>query len=93
MTIRYASGNVQSGLLVLQEECLIRVAVEQTEDFAEFRNVNGLWVAESGERVEFEFEWQRPKANAVPVESDCICSPELASMLVGLLHEGCDEKE
>ena len=92
MTIYYESGKTATAMVLLREERRIRVAIQLREDVAEFHYINGLWLAENGESVEFEFEWQR-KQRETPAEGDCVCSKELAAKLVDLLFAGGESEK
>ena len=92
MTIHYESGKTATAIVLLREERRIRVAMQLREDVAEFHYINGMWLADNGESVEFEFEWQR-KQREKPAEGDCVCSKELAAKLIDLLFAGGEGKK
>ena len=53
--IKYKSGRKLQGILLALGDQLIRVAVKGSDDAAQFRLVNGVWVSEDCEIVTFEF--------------------------------------
>jgi len=88
MTIRYADGTSQEGILLARNENRMRVALKDGTDVAEFTEVNGVWISETCDPVEIEFAWQRKSKQAAVTEADCICSKELAAKLIHLLFSG-----
>ena len=63
----------------------MRVAIQGTDDVAEFTNIAGAWVSEDCDLVAIEFAWQRLDRKATVSEADCCCSHELAAKLIHLL--------
>jgi len=62
--IHYNNGRVLQGLVLAFGDRLVRVAVKDSDDAAEFRLVNQVWVSEDCEVVKLDFAEQ-----FVPVES------------------------
>jgi len=88
MIVRYTDGTSQEGILLARGENRMRVALRNSDDVAEFTEVNGIWVSEDCEPVQIEFAWQKKSKQAVVREADCICSHELAARLIHLLLSG-----
>ncbi len=94
MIVKYPNGRTVEGLLLSRQERSMRVALEDSADVAEFYQVQDTWVSEHLETVEIKFEWQRRPAPApLPAEEDCVCSPELAEHLIGLLFSDSEEAD
>jgi hypothetical protein len=55
MLVHYSDGRVLLGILVSLNGHQVRVAVKDTEDIAEFKLLNGVWVSECCEAVTFHF--------------------------------------
>ena len=53
--IRYSNGKVLQGIVLSFGDQLVRVAIKDAGDAAEYRLVNGRWVSEDCEVVRFEF--------------------------------------
>ena len=56
--IKYRNGVVHQGIVLSFGDQLMRVAVKDTDDAAEFRMINGVWVSEDCEIVRLEFAAQ-----------------------------------
>ena len=56
--IKYRNGLVLQGIVLSFGDQLMRVAVKDTDDAAEFRMINGVWVSEDCEIVRLEFAAQ-----------------------------------
>lgn len=56
--INYQNGRVLKGIILSFGDHLMRVAVKDTDDAAEFRLINGVWVSEDCEIVRLEFASQ-----------------------------------
>jgi hypothetical protein len=56
--ITYNNGRVLQGIVLSFGDQLMRVAVKDTDDAAEFRLINGVWVSEDCEIVRLEFASQ-----------------------------------
>ena len=70
----------------------MRIAIPNSDDSVELKEVNGVWVTDDCEPVQVAFEWQRP-APAPVAEEDFICSPELAARLIHMLRCPEDDQE
>jgi hypothetical protein len=86
MTIRYSDGHVSQAVLLSRTEHSLRVALPGADDAAEFRETNGNWSSEDGAVVEVDFSFGGVTTVAGVSLDDCICSPQLASTLVMMLH-------
>jgi hypothetical protein len=53
--IYYSNGRVLHGVVLAFGDCLVRVAVKDSDDAVEFRLVNHVWVSEDCEVVKLEF--------------------------------------
>ncbi|MCU1237239.1 MAG: hypothetical protein JWP63_5206 [Candidatus Solibacter sp.] len=53
--INYRNGRVLQGIVLSFGDQLMRVAVKDSDDAAEFRLVNGAWISEDCEVVRLEF--------------------------------------
>jgi hypothetical protein len=53
--INYRNGRVLQGIVLSFGDQLMRVAIKDSDDAAEFRLVNGSWVSEDCEIVRLEF--------------------------------------
>ena len=94
MIIKYPDGRMVEGFLLSRDENVMRVALEDRQDAAEFIDVQGSWVSENLEPVKIVFEWQlRPHAAEVMTDADFICSKDLAAHLVRLLVTDSEEEE
>jgi hypothetical protein len=71
----------------------MRVAVQGAEDLLDFTCISGQWVSENCEPVGVEFAWQHGCLTEIVEEGDCICSQELASLLINRLLSEADEPE
>ena len=85
MKIHYDDGRTTEAVLLSRTESSIRVATPGAEDTAIFREVDGQWLSEGGERVTVEFAWSHTAEEPLPTMEDCICAPELATELLRLL--------
>ena len=56
--INYKNGRVLQGIVLSFGDQLMRVAIKDTDDAAEFRLINGFWVSEDCEIVRLEFATQ-----------------------------------
>jgi hypothetical protein len=63
--IRYNNGRVLLGIVLAFGDRVVRVAVKDSEDAAEFRLVNEVWVSEDCEVVKLDFA-----ETLTPVESE-----------------------
>ena len=93
MTIRYSNGSQQQAILLSRKESAIRVAILGSDDVTEFRSLSEYWISEDCEPVQIEFFSKRHDANCIPAADECVCSPELASRLVGMLFSGDGESK
>ena len=84
MTIRYADGKAVEGVTLARTANMMRVAIEGSDDAAEFINVHGTWISEDCEPVTLEYGPRR-NAPTMVTEPDCICSRDLAARLIDLL--------
>lgn len=66
--IYYNNGRVLEGIVLSFGDRLVRVAVKDTNDAAEFRLVNQVWVSEDCEVVRLNFV--DPTGLVAPVESE-----------------------
>jgi len=87
MIVRFQTGLVKKALLLARGEGVIRVAMEQGDDSTEISRLNGVWITEDCEPVVL---CHSSDGCTWPDESDCICSPQLAAQLIGLLYSGGD---
>ncbi len=55
MLIRYSDGRILVGILMALMGSMMRVALKDEDDVAEYRLVNGQWISEDCEAVTFEF--------------------------------------
>src|SRR6266568_7185779 len=53
--INYRNGRVLQGIVLSFGDQLMRVAIKDSDDAAEFRLINGAWVSEDCEIVRLEF--------------------------------------
>ncbi|MGD0776138.1 MAG: hypothetical protein ABSC05_25260 [Candidatus Solibacter sp.] len=53
--IRYNNGRVLQGVVLAFGDRLVRVAIKDSDDAAEFRLVNRVWVSEDCEVVRLDF--------------------------------------
>lgn len=53
--IRYSNGRVLLGIVLAFGDRVVRVAVKDSDDAAEFRLVNEVWVSEDCEVVKLDF--------------------------------------
>ena len=65
--IRYSNGLVLQGIVLSFGERVVRVAIKDADDAAEFHMMNGVWVSEDCEIVCFEFVAQ---GSSVQVHGD-----------------------
>jgi len=91
MTIRYSNGYTVDAILLAREGNCMRVAIREFDETVEFFEINGIWVSQNCEPVEVEFAWMKQSEVPTAVESDCICTPELADRLLRLLWSGDNE--
>jgi hypothetical protein len=84
MKIRYADGRTIEGITLSRTANTMRIAVEGSEDAAEFINVHGTWISEDCEPVTVEYGPRRTPPSTL-TEADCICPRELAARLIDLL--------
>jgi hypothetical protein len=83
ISIHYKNGRVLHGMVLAFGDRLMRVAIRNSDDAAEFRLVNQVWVSEDCEVVRLEFaQWEGPaeSGNADPQESLFHCESQLASL-------------
>jgi hypothetical protein len=92
MKIRYADGRTIEGITLSRTANTMRIAVEGSEDAAEFINVHGTWISEDCEPVTIEYGPRR-NAPATLSEADCICPRALAAVLIDLLLTDSAEDE
>jgi len=55
MLIRYSDGRILAGILLALTGSIMRVALKDEDDVAEYRLLNGRWISEDCEPVTFEF--------------------------------------
>ncbi len=55
ISITYSNGQVLQGVVLAFGDRLVRVALKDSDDAAEFRLINHVWVSEDCEIVRFEF--------------------------------------
>lgn len=55
MLIHYADGRILVGIILALTGSVLRVALRDEDDVAEYRLVNGQWISEDCEPVSFEF--------------------------------------
>ena len=53
--IHYRNGRFQQGIVLSFGDQLMRIAIKDSDDAAEFRLINGVWVSEDCEIVRLEF--------------------------------------
>ena len=53
--IHYSDGRVLQGMVLAFGDHVVRVAVKDTDDAAEYRLINHVWVSEDCEMVRMEF--------------------------------------
>ena len=85
MTLTYADGSTTEALVLAQTENRMRVAIPGADDAIELTNVRGTWISEDCEPVRVQFAWEGRKRPQAPAEADCVCAPDLAAHLIGLL--------
>jgi hypothetical protein len=85
MLIRYTDGRVLAGILLVLTGSLMRVALRDEDDVAEYRLVSGRWVSEDCEPVTFEFPLAAFQAAGIVPETE---QPEPPPSLAG--PEDCD---
>jgi hypothetical protein len=90
MIIRYSNGQIVEAILLARTGNSMRVAIQESDETAEFHAINGTWVSEDCEPVEVEFARMRSRDIPVVTETDCICSHALAARLVHMLFSGED---
>ena len=56
--IKYGNGLVFEGVILSFGDRVVRVAIKDSEDAAEFRMTHGVWVSEDCEVVRLEFAGQ-----------------------------------
>jgi hypothetical protein len=93
MTITYSDGTVLEAIVFAHEEESLRVAVAGEGDVRILRRVGGNWLSEDNQPVKVQFAWESQHPAVVPMESDCICPPELASRLIAMLNENTGEDD
>jgi hypothetical protein len=72
MLIQYSNGKVLQGIVLSFGDQVVRVAIKDASDAAEYRLVNGRWVSEDCEVVRFEL---LESADPIPSEDDEILEP------------------
>jgi hypothetical protein len=55
MLIRYQNGDLFEGIILSLQGGVLRVALKDGDDVAEFRLLNGVWLSETCEPVTFDF--------------------------------------
>jgi hypothetical protein len=93
MTIRYSNGQAFEAVLLNQSEDSMRIALQNSEDVLELKNINGTWITDECEPVQVEFAWSRQSLLDDIAEDECVCSPELAAKLLRLLFAGENEPD
>lgn len=64
LRVHYGDGTCDEAILLIQIGSRVRVAVPGGDDALEFTKHGEVWLAESGERVEIEFNAQAADARA-----------------------------
>jgi hypothetical protein len=85
MTIKYADRRSIEAVLLFQTNHTMRVVLKGSDDATYLTEVNGTWFSEDWESVYVEGAGQSRYSTVAPSVSDCVCSKELASMLVDLV--------
>jgi hypothetical protein len=62
--IKYVNGRVLEGVVLSFGDRVVRVAIKDSDDAAEFRMTHGVWVSEDCEVVRLEFAGQNAPAEA-----------------------------
>lgn len=94
MIIRYSDGHVSEAVLLSRTEHSLRVAIRGAEHHVtEFQETNGFWTSEDDAVVQIEFGFARVSRPAGESLEDYICSPQLASKLVAMLHSTARQRE
>jgi hypothetical protein len=88
MTIRYNNGRAVEAILLSRTQNAMRVAIKESDDTAELREINGTWVSEDCGPVQVEFAWMRNVERPVVTVENCVCSEELAGRLIQMLFAG-----
>ena len=91
MILQYENGKTSQGIALFQSEKTLRVALDGCEDIVELTRIHGHWVSEELEVVRLEPSWRVLRPVETLSEEDCVCSPELASRLIGSLLRGSQE--
>ena len=55
ISIMYSNGRALQGVVLAFGDQVVRVALKDSDDAAEYRLINGVWVSEDCEVVRFEF--------------------------------------
>jgi len=85
MTITFRDQEPVPAVLLRYDGDHLRALIPGEDDSSGFQRVNGVWVSDDCEPVHIEFAWERLEVNSIPPETDCICSKELATDLLGML--------
>jgi hypothetical protein len=93
VTITYPNGTVLKAVVLSHEDDEIRAIAAGSDDVLAFTRIRGAWMAEGGEPVTIEFEWQRRGAAPSCSEDDFICPKELAAGLITALRRGEERDE
>jgi len=91
MTIRYLNGETIEAVLLAQTGNTLRAAARGSEDLLELTQVNGNWITDDCEPVQVTFEWQRQQKTEEVTLDECLCSPDLAALLINLLHTSSED--
>ena len=59
MTIRYTDGHTVEAALLSHTGNSMRLAINGSDDAAEFQQGHGTWVSEDGEPVTIQFAWDK----------------------------------
>jgi hypothetical protein len=79
--IKYSNGLVLQGMILSFGDQSMRVAIENSDDAAEFRMYNGVWVSEDCEVVRLEFAGQ---GSPVEIQGDDFLEAMITAVAVAL---------
>jgi hypothetical protein len=82
MTIRFADGTTAEGIILASDPNTMRVALGSSDDAVTFFRLGDVWTSEDNEQVEISYVWQEHSSRQSITEADCICSKELATVLL-----------
>jgi len=69
MLIHYTDGRILTGILLALSGAIMRVAIKDADDVAEYQLISGQWVSEDCEPVTFEFPLAAFQAAGIVPES------------------------